>query len=194
MSKLPKSRPLVDSTADIVSSLYLSLQIDVIDESLLDLSSGANSFYVAPLDLYRRPFKLKYVQLNLTTELCINKLSVTRFTTIRRCGLQIRPSKLAHGNWANSYFSLGSRQWGCMKNLPRYAPGALEFSRYWSASIEKFTHPILSMAFPIFRYLWKTTIWRRRTRQSERVWGSPGAYTCQFCSSGNVPEFNSRDR
>ena len=68
MSKLPKSRSLVDLTAEIVSSLYLSLQINAINEILLDLSSGADSYYVAPLNLYRRPFKLKYVQLNSTTD------------------------------------------------------------------------------------------------------------------------------
>ena len=80
ISKLPKSRPLVDLTADIVSSLYLGLQINAIDESLLDLSSGADSFYVAPLDLYRRPFKLKYVQLNLTTDRLVVHQQVVRDT------------------------------------------------------------------------------------------------------------------
>jgi len=65
MSKLPKSRPMVDLTADIVSSLYLSLQVNAIDESLFDLSSGADSYYVAPLDLYRRPFQVEFIELGL---------------------------------------------------------------------------------------------------------------------------------
>jgi len=68
MSKLPKSRPMVDLTADIVSSLYLSLQVNAIDESLFDLSSGAESYYVAPLDLYRQPFQAEFIELSLTKD------------------------------------------------------------------------------------------------------------------------------
>jgi len=80
MSKLPKSRPSVDFAADVVSSLYLSLQINAIDESLVDLSSGGNSYYMALLDLYRRPFKLKYVQLNSTTDRLVVHQQVVRDT------------------------------------------------------------------------------------------------------------------
>jgi len=68
MSKLPKSPPLVDLTADIVSSLYLTLQVNAIDESLFDLSSGADSYYVAPLDHYRQPFQIQFIELNLTND------------------------------------------------------------------------------------------------------------------------------
>jgi len=65
MSKLPKSRPLVELTADIVSSLYLTLQVKAIDESLFDLSSGAGSYYVAPSDRYRQPFQFQFFGLRL---------------------------------------------------------------------------------------------------------------------------------
>ena len=65
MSKLPQSRPLVELTADIVSSLYLSLQVNAIDKSLFELSSGADSYYVAPSDYYRRPFQGQFVDLHL---------------------------------------------------------------------------------------------------------------------------------
>jgi hypothetical protein len=59
---------MVDLTADIVSSLYLSLQVDAMDESLFDLSSGADSYYVAPLDRYRQPFQVEFFELNSTKD------------------------------------------------------------------------------------------------------------------------------
>ena len=65
MSKLPKSPPFVDLTADIVSSLYLTLQVNAIDKSLFDWSSGVDSYYVAPSDFYRRPFQIQFTNLHL---------------------------------------------------------------------------------------------------------------------------------
>ena len=70
MTKLPKSRSLVDLT-DIVANLYLSLQVKAIDDSLFDLSSGEGSYYMAPLDpldLYQQPFQIEPFGLYLTTD------------------------------------------------------------------------------------------------------------------------------
>jgi len=68
MSKLPKSRSLVDLTADVVANLYLGLQVKAIDDSLFDLSSGEDSYYVTPLDLYQQPFQIEPFGLYLTAD------------------------------------------------------------------------------------------------------------------------------
>lgn len=71
ISKLPKSRSLVDLTGDIVANLYLSLQVRAIDKSLFDLSAGEDSYYLAPLDpldLYQQPFQIEPFGLYLTTD------------------------------------------------------------------------------------------------------------------------------
>jgi len=68
MSKLPNSPPLVDLTADIVSSLYLTLQVNAIDKSLFGLLSGADSYYVAPSDFYCQPFEFEFFELDLPND------------------------------------------------------------------------------------------------------------------------------
>jgi len=77
MSKLPKSPPLVDLTADIILSLYLTLQVNAIDGSLFELLSGADSHYVAPSDFYHLPFQFQSIELRLPKDpLLIHQLAI----------------------------------------------------------------------------------------------------------------------
>ena len=131
MSKLPKSPSLVELTAEIVSSLYLSLQINAIEEYVIDLSSGAESHYVAPLDLYHQPIQVDFVeQASITDHLVMHQQAVHETLQIQSA-LRSPDTNISIqvGAWKMSNLSLLLGTLGMYKEAARICGWAIRIFR-----------------------------------------------------------------
>jgi len=133
MPKLPKSRSLVELTAEIVSSLYLSLQINTIEESVIDLSSGAESYYAAPLDLYHQPIQVDFVasEQALTTDHLVMHQEAVHETLQIQSALRSPDTNISIqvGAWKMSDLSLLLGVLGMYKEAARICGWAIRIFR-----------------------------------------------------------------
>ena len=147
MSKLPKSRPLVELTADIVSSLYLVLQVNAIDESLLDLSSGAGSYYVAPSDRYRQPFQFQFFELSSMKDHILMQQAVHETLQIQSVlGSPDSNTSLQDGAWMMADLSVILEVLGMYKEAARICSWVVRIFRTLVKNDREVYNPYLALS------------------------------------------------